>query len=135
MAADAARGPALGRELRVRGDLGRAGLRARQGARRPGDGDHDAGPLAVGQRQVDRAERDHLGTRREVDPGHAAGGPALRPDLVGAEAQQLRVARDEDQVALARAAARRAPTTLSPSSQGDDLPVVLVRRGSPSSPA
>ena len=34
----------------------------------------------------------------ELDPGHAAGGPALRADRDGGEVQQLGVAGDEDQI-------------------------------------
>ena len=127
MAAHPAGGPALGRVLGERGDLRRARLGARQRRGGPGDGAPRGTPLAVRAGQVDRAEEHHPGAGAEADPGHAAGGPALRADLVGAEAQQLGVAGDEDQV-VRLGGSSTAPTTSSPSRSLIDLPRVLVRR-------
>ena len=46
------------------------------------------------------AEEHDLGLGRQVDAGHAARGRALRPHRGGGEAQQLRIARDEDELGV-----------------------------------
>ncbi len=122
VAAHAAGGPALGRVLVHRGDLHAARRRPRQGARVARHGDHHGGGVGPrrpggrprGRVSVHGAEPHHRSPRRQPDPGHAAGRPALRPDRRRGEPQQLRV-RVMNTSSADSLSSWTAPTTASPS--------------------
>ena len=116
---------ALRRVLGVGGDLRRAGLHPRQRAARPGHRDDHAATRR--RRSVDGAEVHDRAPGREADAGHAARGAPLRPHPLGREAQQLRVAGHEDEVAR-RVGSSTAPDHAVAVPQRHDLPLGLVRR-------
>ncbi|BAS08562.1 hypothetical protein AHiyo4_19840 [Arthrobacter sp. Hiyo4] len=89
---------ALGRVLGEGRHFRRTRSGPRQGAVRACNGDHHGVVVGGG----DRPEEQHLVPGAELDAHHAAGRPALGPDIGGAETEQLSLTGQEHQIGLRR---------------------------------